>query len=61
MSLHPMDNVANEPSRGSCFDAMLDKVFRILIFVDLLEIEIIFKGHIAGFLNILPESLIAHP
>jgi hypothetical protein len=29
--------------------------------VDLLEAAAIFKDHIAGFLNIFPEELAAHP
>lgn len=61
MSLHPMANVANEPPGGSHFHVVLDKTFRILIFVDLLEVETIFKGHITGFLNILAEGLTARP
>lgn len=60
ISLHLVTNVAYEPPGGSRFDAVLDKEIRILIFVDLLKIETIFKSHIAGFLNILPESLTAH-
>ncbi|KGO75360.1 hypothetical protein PITC_001600 [Penicillium italicum] len=39
---------------------MLDKKSRILILVDLLKIEAIFKGPIAGFLNILLKGLTAH-
>lgn len=49
MSLHPIANVANT------------KIFRILVFVDLLEIQAIFKGHIAGILFLFPEGLTADP
>lgn len=49
MSLHVIANVANA------------KIFRTLVFVDLLEIQAIFKGHIAGILFIFPESLTAYP
>ena len=61
MSLDLRSDVANEPPGGSCLNAMFDEKFRILIFVDLLEVETIFKSHIAGFLDVYPECLTADP
>ena len=61
MPLDLVTNIAHRPPGGSFFDAALDKEPRILIFMDLFEIETILEGHVAGFLNILPESLTAHP
>ena len=61
MLLHPIANVANKTPRYPRFHAVLNKKFRTLIFVDLLEVEATFKDHIAGFLNIFPKGLTTHP
>lgn len=60
LSLHLLGNVTNKPPCGPCFHAVLNKKVRILIFMDLLKVEAIFEGHVAGFPDIFPKGLTAH-
>ena len=54
-------NVANEPPGGTYFHAVLNEETRVLILINLHEVETIFEGHIACFVDVLPKSLVAHP
>jgi hypothetical protein len=40
---------------------MLDKETWVLILINLHEVQIIFEGHIACFVDVLPEGLVADP
>lgn len=60
-SLHPKTDIVHEPPGGTYFHTTLDEEIRILILIDLREIEAVFESQIAGFVDIIPESLIAHP
>jgi hypothetical protein len=39
----------------------VDKEIRVLILINLYEIEAVFESHVACFVDIIPESLIAYP
>ena len=58
---HPKADVANEPPRGTYFHAVLNKETWVLILINLREVETIFEGHIACFVDVLPEGLVANP
>lgn len=61
LSVHPLGNVGDEPPCRPRFHPVLNKKLRILIFVNLLEVEAILESHVAGFPDILPRGLTAHP
>ncbi|KAJ9480482.1 hypothetical protein VN97_g13085 [Penicillium thymicola] len=58
-SFHPKADVTNEPPGGAYFHVVLNKETWVLILINLHEVETIFEGHIACFVDVLPESLVA--
>ena len=60
-SFHPKADVANEPPDSTYFHAVLNEETWVLILINLHKVGTIFEGHIACFVDVLPESLVAHP
>lgn len=56
-----MADVADEPPSSTYFHTTLDKEVRVLILINLHEIEAVLEGHIACFSDIILKTLITHP